>query len=69
MQQVNASAQRMGQLMAGVASVAEQSAANTQNVAAAAKEQNASMQEVSALADDLSKTGEDLQPALNNFKV
>ena len=34
--------------MAGVATIAEQSAGNTQDVAASVEEQNASMEEISA---------------------
>lgn len=68
-EQVNSSSQNMVDTMAGVATIAEQSAGNTQDVAASVEEQNASMEEISASTVALSQMAQNLQQVISNFKV
>ncbi|ANS75303.1 hypothetical protein AWM70_12370 [Paenibacillus yonginensis] len=68
-EQVNASSQNMVELVTEVATIAQQSAGNTQSVAASTQQQNASMEEVSASAETLSKMAQELQEVISKFKV
>ncbi len=68
-QEINAGKDQLVQAIENVTQVSEKSAEYTQDVAASAEEQNASMEEVSAAAATLAKIAEQLQEAVNIFKI
>ncbi len=75
-QEVSATSQEMSaeteEVMASIeemASISEQSSANTQNVSAASEEQMASIEEIAESAHSLSKSAQELQRLISQFKL
>ena len=59
----------INQSISSIATFIEENSASSQEVAAAAEEQNAAMEEVAAASQDLTKMAEELQNAVNKFKI
>ena len=68
-QQISAGTERMQSEIAGVATVAEQSAASTEQVSASTQQTSASTQEIAASAQELARTAEQLEQLVARFQV
>ena len=68
-QLISAGTERMQGEIAGVATVAEQSAAATEQVSASTQETSASTQEIAASAAELARTAEELEQIVARFRV
>jgi methyl-accepting chemotaxis protein len=68
-QQISAGTERMQEEIAGVATVAEASAASTEQVSASTQETSASTQEIAASAAELARTAEELERIVARFQV
>lgn len=68
-QQINAGTQMMVNAIDEITESVKEGAENTQSVAAATEEQNASIEEIAAVANTLSTMADELQQAVNRFKL
>jgi methyl-accepting chemotaxis protein len=68
-QQISAGTERMQEEIGGVATVAEESAASTQQVSASTQQTSASTQEIAASAAELARTAEELEQIVARFQV
>jgi methyl-accepting chemotaxis protein len=68
-QQITAGSERMQEEIGGVAGVAEESAASTQQVSASTQQTSASTQEIAASAAELARTAEELERIIARFQV
>jgi methyl-accepting chemotaxis protein len=68
-QQISAGTERMQEEIGGVAGVAEESAASTQQVSASTQQTSASTQEIAASAAELARTAEELERIVARFQV
>lgn len=68
-QQITSEMQTMVAEIEDISNISTEVAGNIQNVAASTEEQNASMEEIASAAEMLSKMANELQDAINSFKL
>lgn len=68
-EEMSAGTEQVVNVVTDINKVAENTASGTQNVSAAAQEQTASMEEISASSASLAKMAEELQIAVEKFKI
>lgn len=68
-QQMASGSQQVVSSVQSIEQVSKDAAAQTQTVSAATEEQSASMEEIAASSQSLSRMAQELQNAINNFKV